>query len=212
MSHSSISPPIIDNHPARADSEYNPSDLGNQISQELNPSAKLQVAGDNTFTTIPSTATSGQMLPSQLLQPPCRDQPAPRSPSDASSPASHHLNTCGSQLSTSPTTVFSTLDSEATDSPFSDFRGARSTSPAGSASAVNVITEESSSSISRAKPDPVHNLPMITRSRSLEGPFAGQSGMGPVRRGNSASERGKNAVGSIRVHRPAGIKWNQRTR
>lgn len=163
---------------------------------------------DNTFA-IPSTVTSAHVPGSQLLQLPYRDPPPPLSPTDAGSPTSLHPNAYNPQLSTSPATVFSALGSEAADSPLSEIRDTRSTSPAGSTSAINAGTEESKS---MTRLDSTVSPPMMTRSRSVEGTPAGQSGMGPVRRGNSASERGKNAAGAIRVHRPAGIKWNQRTR
>lgn len=213
MPHSSVSPPIMDGYPPGMDSaQYNPSDLGGQITQDLGPSSILQVTGDGTFSAIPSPVSSSQMHSAQTLRLPHRDPPTPRSPTDASSPISLIPTAYGSQLSTSPTTVVSALDSEAADSPLSEIRETRSISPAGSSAALNTTGEEPCSSRSGVNPDPTLHSPIITRSRSLEGASVGQSGMGPVRRGNSASERGKNAAGSIRVHRPAGIKWNQRTR
>ncbi|KAH7332801.1 hypothetical protein B0J17DRAFT_677634 [Rhizoctonia solani] len=214
VSHSPISPVAIDGYPPGADSSHydaSTSDLANHMPRELQPTAGYQVAADSSYA-IPSPVASGQMPTSQLLQLPYRDPPTPLSPTDASSPASLHPNAYVPQHSTnSPATVFSQLDSEGADSPLSEIHETRSTSPAGSASATYTV-EDPSGSKSTAKTDSARRSPMITRSRSLEGASNGQSGMGPVRRGNSTSERGKNAVGAIRVHRPAGIKWNQRTR
>ncbi|CAE7228834.1 unnamed protein product [Rhizoctonia solani] len=214
ISHSPISPGVIDQYPPRMDiSQYDPntSNLGNHMPQEPQRPANYQVATDNFV--IHSPVNAGQLPGSQLLQLPYRDPPTPLSPTDASSPASLHPNTYISHPSaSSPATVFSQLDSEGADSPLSEIHETRSTSPAGSASAIYTIGEDSPTAKSAAKADSTHRSPMITRSRSLEGASTGQSGMGPVRRGNSTSERGKNAVGTIRVHRPAGIKWNQRTR
>ncbi|KAF8703161.1 hypothetical protein RHS03_06233, partial [Rhizoctonia solani] len=213
ISHSPISPTMIDSYSPRVDSsQYNTPDLGNHMPRELQLAVGHQVVSDSGFT-IPSPATSGQMPASQLLQLPYRDPPTPISPTDASSPASLHRSGYVPQPSaTSPATVLSQLDSEGADSPLSDIRDTRSTSPACSASATHTVSEDQSASKSTIKAGSTHHSPMITRSRSLEGATIGQPGMGPVRRGNSTSERGKNAVGTIRVHRPAGIKWNQRTR
>ncbi|KAG8757439.1 hypothetical protein FRC11_004551, partial [Ceratobasidium sp. 423] len=215
ISHSSISPTMIDGYPSRVDSspyDANTSDLGNHVPRELQSSANYQLAAENSFA-IPPPATLGQIPAPQLLQLPPRDPPTPLSPTDASSPSSLHPNSYVSQHSTnSPAMVFSQLDSEGADSPLSEIQETRSTSPAGSASVTYTVVEDPSTSKSAAKTDPTHRSPMITRSRSLEGATIGQSGMGPVRRGSSTSERSKNAVGTIRVHRPAGIKWNQRTR
>lgn len=201
----SANPHSLDGYPSRTSaSQYTTTTFGHHMSQD--PTSSI----DNALR-IPSPATSGHMLGSQLLQPPYRDPPAPLSPTDASSPSSLYPNTYSSQISTSPATVLSALGSETADSPLSDIRETRSTSPTGSASAVSAA-DEFSLSKSSSKQGSVHHPPRMTRSRSLEGSFAGQPGMGPVRRGNSASERGKNAAGTIRVHRPAGVKWNQRTR
>ncbi|KEP48918.1 hypothetical protein V565_112440 [Rhizoctonia solani 123E] len=214
-SHSPISPTVIDEYQLRVNpSQYdlNTSDLRGHMPQETQPPANYPVAADNSFAISPP-GTSGQLPASHLLQLPYRDPPTPLSPTDASSPASLYPNAYFSQHSTtSPATVFSQLDSEGAESPLSEIHETRSTSPAGSASAIYTVSEDPSTSKSAAKADSTHCPPMITRSRSLEGASTGQSGMGPVRRGNSTSERGKNAVGTIRVHRPAGIKWNQRTR
>ncbi|CUA68262.1 hypothetical protein RSOLAG22IIIB_07791 [Rhizoctonia solani] len=215
VSHPPISPTAIDGYPPRVDpSQYdlNAPDLGNRMSQELRSSANYQLAADNSFT-ISSPTTSGQLHASQLLQLPYRDPPTPLSPTDTSSPTSLHPNAYASQHSAnSPATVFSQLDSEGAESPLSEIHETRSTSPAGSASATYTVSEESSTLKTTTKTDSTHRPKTITRSRSLEGASTGQSGMGPVRRGNSTSDRSKNAVGAIRVHRPAGIKWNQRTR
>lgn len=196
---------VIDGYsPGGNTSQFTPSTFGNHMPHESSSPM------DNTFA-IPSTVTSGHVPGSQLLQLPYRDPP-PLSPTDTGSPSSLYPNAYNSQLSTSPATVLSALGSEAADSPVSEIHETRATSPAGSASAVNAVAEESTSPKPIAKLDPTTSTPVMTRSRSVEGTSAGQPGIGPARRGNSASERGKNAAGAIRVHRPAGIKWNQRTR
>ncbi|KAF8720627.1 hypothetical protein RHS02_08992, partial [Rhizoctonia solani] len=213
ISHPPISPTMIDSYSPRVDSsQYSTPDLGNHMPRELQLAVAHQMVSDSGFT-IPSPATSGQMPASQLLQLPYRDPPTPVSPTDAGSPASLHRSGYVPQPSaTSLATALSQLDSEGADSPLSDIRDTRSTSPACSAPATHTVSEDQSASKSTIKAGSTHHSPMITRSRSLEGASIGQPGMGPVRRGNSTSERGKNAVGTIRVHRPAGIKWNQRTR
>ncbi|CAE6476052.1 unnamed protein product [Rhizoctonia solani] len=193
MSHSSISPTVIDGYPARVDSSHydaNTSDLGNHLSRELQPPANYQLVAENRFAISPLT-TSGQVPAPQLLQLPYRDPPTPLSPTDASSPSNLHPNTYVPQHSNnSPATAFSPLDSEGADSPLSEIRETRSTSPAGSAPATYAAIEDPPTSRSAAKTDSTERSPMITRSRSLEGATIGQSGMGPVRRGNSTSERG----------------------
>ncbi|CAE6444972.1 unnamed protein product [Rhizoctonia solani] len=211
LSHSPISPTRIDSYSSRVDSsQYGTSGLGNHMPQELQLAGGQQLTADSGFA-IPAPATSGQIPASQLLQLPYRDPPTPLSPTDASSPASLHRAGYVSQPSaTSPATVFSQLDSEGADSPHSDIHDTRSTSPAGSVPTTQTVAEDQAVSTYTANSGSTHRSPMITRSRSLEGASIGQSGTGPVRRGNSISERGKNAVGTIRVHRPAGIKWNQR--
>ncbi|CAE6452321.1 unnamed protein product [Rhizoctonia solani] len=193
VSHSPISPAAIDGHPSGVDaSRYNAStsDLASHMPREFSSTAGYQVAADNSFA-IPSPVSSGQLPSSQLLQLPYRDPPTPLSPTDASSPVSLHPNAYVPQHSTnSPATVFSQLDSEGADSPLSEIHETRSTSPAGSASATYTMIEEAGGSKSTTKTDSTRRSPMITRSRSLEGASNGQSGMGPVRRGNSTSERG----------------------
>ncbi|KAJ1302248.1 hypothetical protein OPQ81_001068 [Rhizoctonia solani] len=195
VSHSPISPTMIDGYPPKVDPcqyDASTSDLGNHMSREFHPQANYPVATDNSFA-IPSPLHS-------------------RQPMQAALRACILIHTSPSIPPLALPQIFSQLDSEGADSPLSEIHETRSTSPAGSASATLTIVEDAPVSKLTARTDSTLRSPTITRSRSLEGASIGQPGMGPVRRGNSTGERGKNAVGTIRVHRPAGIKWNQRTR
>lgn len=139
------------------------------------------------------------------------ENPVGCSPTDSGSPTGLHPNVPRSRGSTSPVTVLSPLDSESADSSLNEFYEAGSTSPAGSTVAYDPTSGASSASAAMAL-DSAANNSTFPRSRSVENTPHGHAGMGPVRRGNNASDRGKNSAATIRVHRPAGIKWNQRTR
>lgn len=162
----------------------------------------------NDYPSVPSSSTL-QLPNIHSLQLSYRENPAGCSPTDSGSPASLGRNAPGSRVSTSPGTVFSPLDSETADSPLSEVFKARSTSPGGS-----IVGYDPSPSVTSTSGnlDSAGNDSVLTRSRSVDNTPPGHAGMGPVRRGNSASDRAKNPAGAIRVHRPAGIKWNQRTR
>ncbi|KAG9126178.1 hypothetical protein FRC07_004556 [Ceratobasidium sp. 392] len=155
---------------------------------------------------IPTHAPSTFALHSSYREP-----TTAHSPADTDSPTSLYPGTQALKLSASPVTVLSPLDSDAADSPLSDSYHARHTSPSRSPSTSEpVIAEPPSSSTNEA--DVMTENPAGARAKSVDSVSHGHSAMGPIRRGNSAGDRGKSAAGNIRVQRPAGIKWNQRTR
>ncbi|KAF8605561.1 hypothetical protein BDV93DRAFT_521409 [Ceratobasidium sp. AG-I] len=164
----------------------------------------------NDHPSVPSSSTL-QLPNIRSLQLSYRENSAGCSPTDTGSPTSLHPNVPSSQVSASPATILSPLDSETADSPLSEIYKARSTSPSGSILVFDPPPSATSASASSNLDSTGDNF-VVTRSRSVDNTPHGHAGMGPVRRGNSASDRGKNAAGTIRVHRPAGIKWNQRTR
>ena len=164
----------------------------------------------NDHPSVPSSSTLH--LPNiRSLQLSYRENPVGCSPTDTGSPGSLQPNVPSSQTSTSPVTILSPLGSETADSPLSDIYKARSTSPSSSILAYDPSPSATSASASSNLDSPSDNF-IVTRSGSVDNTPHGHAGMGPVRRGTSASDRGKNPAGTIRVHRPAGIKWNQRIR
>ncbi|KAG9093806.1 hypothetical protein FS749_013705, partial [Ceratobasidium sp. UAMH 11750] len=139
-----------------------------------------------------------------------RDPANAYSPTETDSSTSRHPGAQAPKLSASPGTVLSALDSDAADSPLSDCYQARHASPARSPSTSEPVAAEPSSSTNET--DVTADSPTGARAKSVDSVSHGHGAMGPIRRGNSAGDRGKNAAGGIRVQRPAGIKWNQRTR
>ncbi|KAF8750401.1 hypothetical protein RHS01_09397 [Rhizoctonia solani] len=191
-------PTMIDSYSPRVDSsQYSTPDLGNHMPRELQLAVAHQMVSDSGFT-IPSPATSGQMPASQLLQLPYRDPPTPVSPTDAGSPASLHRSGYVPQPSATSQLQRSL-----------NWIAREQILP----SVIFAIQGQHRRPVRHPRHIRLHSSLADDNTLSVaRGASIGQPGMGPVRRGNSTSERGKNAVGTIRVHRPAGIKWNQRTR
>ncbi|KAG9094483.1 hypothetical protein FRC06_010768 [Ceratobasidium sp. 370] len=187
---------------------YRAPNIDDQIPQTVAPSMSPTAIQDNI--SIPPPAST--LTPNTFtLHPPYRDSAITYSPTETDSSTSRHPSTQPLKLSASPVAVLSALDSDVADSPLSDSYQVRYTSPARSPSTSEPVAAEPPSS-STNEANVTAESPTGPRAKSVDSVSHGHPAMGPIRRGTSAGDRGKNAAGSIRVQRPAGIKWNQRTR
>ncbi|QRW10556.1 hypothetical protein RhiLY_09555 [Ceratobasidium sp. AG-Ba] len=180
---------------------YQPHVFNDQSSQSI-PSSTINLSSIHDSIPSPSTVH----IPNTFsLHPPYRERTSAYSPTDTESPTNLHPTTHTSKLSASPVTVLSPLGSDAAESPLSDSYHPHPTSPVTSEPVISDPIASPTTEL-EIKTEP----PNEVRAKSEDS--SGHAAMGPIRRGNSAGDRGKNAAGAIRVQRPAGIKWNQRTR